>query len=176
VSTQPPPPTLVQSDNFLQQLGRALMIAMHAASQSLRIYPTENATVQKSLDEVYRLLRRLLDREEAVELRAVGDFLFLNGGRLRLDLSDYAAFSYMIRAMGRHGIGRIDFHSDMQRQDLVPLLSLLLQDGEGDEDAFEDFHERLTPAVGENIVVEAVRGSDARRTRTKTTARSRRRK
>jgi HD-GYP domain-containing protein (c-di-GMP phosphodiesterase class II) len=161
VSTQPPP-TLVQSDNFLQQLGRALMIAMHAASQSLRIYPTENATVQKSLDEVYRLLRRLLDREEAVELRAVGDFLFLNGGRLRLDLSDYAAFSYMIRAMGRHGIGRIDFHSNMQRQDLVPLLSLLLRDGEGDEDAFEDFHERLTPAVGENIVVEAVRGSNAK--------------
>jgi HD-GYP domain-containing protein (c-di-GMP phosphodiesterase class II) len=161
VSTQSPP-TLVQSDNFLQQLGRALMIAMHAASQSLRIYPTENATVQKSLDEVYRLLRRLLDREKAVELRAVGDFIFLNGGRLRLDLSDYAAFSYVVRAMGRHGIGRIDFHSSMQRQDLVPLLSLLLRDGEGDEDAFEDFHERLTPAVGDNIVIEAIRGSGAK--------------
>jgi HD-GYP domain-containing protein (c-di-GMP phosphodiesterase class II) len=160
VSTQPPP-TLVQSDNFLQQLGRALMIAMHAASQSLRIYPAENATVQKSLDEVHRLLRRLLDREEAVELRAVGDFLFMNGGRLRLDLSDYSAFSYMVRAMGRHGIGRIDFRTTLRRQDLVPLLSLLLLDGEGDEEAFYDFQERLAPAVGDRIAVEAVRGSDA---------------
>jgi hypothetical protein len=34
-----PPQTLVQSDTFLHQHGRALMIALHAASQSLRIYP-----------------------------------------------------------------------------------------------------------------------------------------
>jgi HD-GYP domain-containing protein (c-di-GMP phosphodiesterase class II) len=158
VSTQPPP-TLVQSDNFLQQHGRALMIAMHAASQSLRIYPSENATVQKALDETYGVLRRLLDREGSVEVRAVGDFLFLNGGRLRLDLFDYAAFSYLVRALGRHGIGRLDFLTGVRRQDLLPLLSSLLRDGEGDEFACADFRDRLEPVVAGNIRVEPVRDS-----------------
>jgi HD-GYP domain-containing protein (c-di-GMP phosphodiesterase class II) len=153
-----PPQTLVQSDNFLQQHGRALMIALHAASQSLRIYPAENATVQKALDETYRLLRRLLDREEAVEVRAVGDFLFLNGGRLRLDLSDYSAFSYLIRAMGRHGVGHISFMPPVRRDEVLPLLSLLLRDGDGDEEAFEEFHERLKQVVPDHIRVEPAHG------------------
>jgi HD-GYP domain-containing protein (c-di-GMP phosphodiesterase class II) len=158
VTTQPP--TLIQSDNYLQQHGRSLMIAMHAASQSLRIYPAENATVQKSLDEVHTILRRLLEREETVEVRAVGDFLFLNGGRLRLDLSDYSAFSYVIRAMARHGIGRIDFLRTLRRADLLPLLSLLLEEGAGDEYACADLQERLYPAVGSNIRVEPVRTAE----------------
>jgi hypothetical protein len=43
---------LVQSDSALQPLGRSLVITLYAAAQSLRIYPLENATVQKSLDEL----------------------------------------------------------------------------------------------------------------------------
>jgi HD-GYP domain-containing protein (c-di-GMP phosphodiesterase class II) len=159
MSTQPPP-QLIQSDTFLQQAGRALMIALHAASQSLRIYPAENATVQKSLDDAYALLRRLLDREEAVELRAVGDFLFINGGRLRLDLADYSAFSYMVRATSRHGVGRIDFLAGARRQDLLPLLSGLLQDGDGDDIACHELQERLAPHVGGFIRVEPALGAD----------------
>jgi HD-GYP domain-containing protein (c-di-GMP phosphodiesterase class II) len=158
MSAQPPQP-LVQSDNFLQQHGRALMIALHAASQSLRLFPAENATVQKALDEAYLLLRRLLDREESLEVRAVGDFLFVNGGRLRLDLSDYAAFSYISRAMARHGIGRIDILSPTRREQLLPLLSLLLRDGAGDEEACLEFRERLEAAVAQNIRVEPLRSA-----------------
>ena len=80
-------PQLVQSDTLVQPLGRALITAFYAAAQSLRIYPVENATVQKSLDEMYRVIRRLLDREGVLEMRVVGDFLFLNDARLRLDCS-----------------------------------------------------------------------------------------
>jgi hypothetical protein len=40
--------------------------------------------VQKSLDEMHRIVRRLLDREGMLELRIVGDFLFVNDARLRL--------------------------------------------------------------------------------------------
>jgi HD-GYP domain-containing protein (c-di-GMP phosphodiesterase class II) len=152
---------LVQSDNLLQPLGRALVITFYAASQSLRIYPLENATVQKSLDEMHRIARRLLEREGTLELRVVGDFLFLNDARLRLDLSDYAAFSYVLGALGRHGIGRVDLGAGMVRQDLAAFLSLLLQDGDGDAAAYERIRDRLAAAGVAHIEIEPERSTEA---------------
>jgi HD-GYP domain-containing protein (c-di-GMP phosphodiesterase class II) len=145
---------------MLQPLGRALVITFYAAAQSLRIYPLENATVQKSLDELHRVSRRLLEREGVLELRIVGDFLFLNDARLRLDLSDYAAFSYVLSALGRHGIARVELGAGMARQDLAPFLSLLLQDGGGDEQAFEKFRDRLAAAGVNHIEVMPVMGAE----------------
>jgi len=152
---------LVQSDSLLQPLGRALIVTFYAAAQSLRIYPLENATVQKSLDEAHRIVRRLLDREGALELRVVGDFLFLNDARLRLDLSDYAAFSYILAALARHGIGRVEFGAAFAREDIAPFLSLLLSEGDNDEESFERFQQRLAGTVASNIGVQPVRGAEA---------------
>jgi HD-GYP domain-containing protein (c-di-GMP phosphodiesterase class II) len=151
---------LVQSDTVVQSLGRTLVIAFYAAAQSLRIYPLENATVQKSLDELNRIVRTLLDREGALELRTVGDFLFLNDARLRLDLSEYSAFSYILGALARHGVGRVELGAGMARQDLAPFLSLLLQDGESDEESFNRFRQRLASTGVTHIEVAPVRGAE----------------
>ena len=153
-------PGLVQSDSMLQPLGRALVIAMYASAQSLRIYPLENATVQNALDEVHKVIRRLLDREGALEIRLVGDFLFLNDARLRLDLSDYAAFSFVVGAFTRHGIGRAEVGPNFAREDLAPFLSLLLGDGDSDEESFNRFQQRLDASPARNIAVQPIRGAE----------------
>lgn len=150
---------LVQSDSMLQPLGRALVITFYAAAQSLRIYPLENATVQNSLDEMYRIVRRLLDREVVLELRVVGDFLFLNDARLRLDLTDYAAFSYVLSAFRRHGVGRVEFGADVQRTALAPLMTLLMSEGESSEESFQKFEQRLRASGAADIEVQPVRGA-----------------
>ncbi|HSJ06552.1 MAG TPA: HD domain-containing phosphohydrolase [Longimicrobiales bacterium] len=153
-------PVRVQNDGFVQSVGRALVITFYAASQALRMYPLENAMVQKSIDEMHGVLRRLLDREQATELRVAGNFLFLNEVRLRQTLSDYAAFSYVIAALGRHGVGGVEFGAAMTREHLIPFLSLLLREGEGDEEAFLEFKEQLAAGVGPFIAVEGRRGSE----------------
>jgi HD-GYP domain-containing protein (c-di-GMP phosphodiesterase class II) len=148
---------LIRSEGFLQPLGRALAVTFHAAAQSLRIYPLENATVQKTLDEMMKIVRRLLEREGELELRHVGDFVFINDARLRLDLSDYAAFSFVASVLQRHGIGQVEFGDGLERQDLAAFLSLLLHEGTGDEEAFTRFAERLASSTARNILVEPVR-------------------
>ena len=154
-------PGLVQSDSMLQPLGRALVIALYASAQSLRIYPLENATVQNALDEVQKIIRRLLDREGALEVRLVGDFLFLNDARLRLDLSDYAAFSFVVGSFSRHGIGRVEVSGNFTREDLAPFISLLLGEGESDEESFNRFAQRLQASPTRNIAVQPIRGAEA---------------
>jgi HD-GYP domain-containing protein (c-di-GMP phosphodiesterase class II) len=148
-----------QNDNFIQPLGRAFVLTLYAAAQSLRFYPIENATVQKSLDEMHRIVRRLLDREGMLELRIVGDFLFVNDARLRLHLSDYAAFSYALGVFQRHGIGRVELSNDLRREDIAPFISLLLQEAP-EEDPFDRFQSRLSASLTSNITVEPVRGTE----------------
>lgn len=149
---------LVQSETLLQPLGRALVISLYAAAQSLRIYPLENATVQNTLDEVQRAVHRLLEREGVVDLKIVGDFLFLNDARLRLDLSDYAAFSYVLGLFERHSIGQAEFAGGVERADIATFVSLLLQEPGDAHDVFARFAMKLAASPGKHVTVEPRRG------------------
>ena len=154
--------TLVQSETVLQPLGRALITAVYASVQSLRIYPIENATVQNSLEETTRIIKRLLDREGVVELRMVGDFMFLNDARLRLDLADYAAFSNVAGLFLKHGIGQVEFEVGVERADVAVFLSLLLnKEGGGDGFAFQRFEDKLRQSPAQHITIEPIKESAA---------------
>lgn len=155
-------PSLVHSETVLQPLGRTLITAFYAAAQSLKLYPIENATVQKTLDELIRICRRILDREGIVDLKLVGDFWFLNDARLRLDLTDYLAFSYVAGLLHRHGVGEIELSAGLERGDLAPLISLLLQDAPA-EDPFERIQARLAASTARNIRISPAKGADVDR-------------
>jgi HD-GYP domain-containing protein (c-di-GMP phosphodiesterase class II) len=148
---------LVHSETVLQPLGRGMITALYAASKAFKFYPLENATVQNALDQLHRIIRRILDREDAIQLRLVGDFLFLNEARLRLDLSDYVSFSYVAGLFHRHGVGQVTISAGLERQHLVPFLALLVEEGAGGEGAFENFLARLESSKAQNIEVDPVK-------------------
>jgi HD-GYP domain-containing protein (c-di-GMP phosphodiesterase class II) len=83
----------------------------------------------------------------------VGDFLFVNDARLRLELSQYAAFSHVTGLLHRHGIGSVELLSELRAADFAPFLSLLIREADGD-DAFERFHESLSATGVRSIVVD----------------------
>ena len=145
---------LVHSETVLQPLGRSLVTAIYAAAKAFKFYPLENATVQNALDQLFRIVRRILDREDTIHVRLVGDFMFLNEARLRLDLSDYVSFSYVASLLRRHGIGQINIDRDIERQQLVPFLSLLIEDASGGDGSFEAFLARLESSRTQNIDVD----------------------
>ncbi len=144
---------VIQSENALQPLGRSLVLAMHASGQSLKLYPVENATVQNVLEELRKVIARILDRESQFDLRLVGDFLFLNDARLRLDLSDYASFAQVANLLSRHGVGEIEIARDVTRADLARLLSLLVMDPTAADGQFERFQAKLAASGAQNVRV-----------------------
>jgi HD-GYP domain-containing protein (c-di-GMP phosphodiesterase class II) len=145
---------IVDSGTVLQARGRELLTSLHTAIRALKLYPIANAATQKSLQELHEVARRVLEREGVIELRLVGDFFFLNDARLRLDLSNFAVFSFLAGAMSRHGIGVIEVAPEIAPDEWVPFLSLLLNDAAGDP-PFDHFARRLgeTP-VGRISVAE----------------------
>ena len=144
------------SEGHLRQGGRSLLLALYTALRSLKIYPLENATVQKSLDDLDASARALLQTEVELEIRMAGDFLFVNGTRLRVELDNYASFSHILAMLQAFEIGVLHVRAGMERREWQIFLSLLLsvsQQGETDE-RLEVLQERLDAAKVTHLELE----------------------
>ena len=84
------------SDAFVRKAGRILITTIAGALRAIRLYPPENEAVKNALDDVVTAARELTRREKELELRASGEFIFVNQTRLRLDLDNFASFSHLL--------------------------------------------------------------------------------
>ena len=135
--------TLSADERGLQRRGRDFLFALASALRALQLYPLENQAVGNALAELEAAARTLLETEEQIVVRYVGDFFFVNDVRLRIDLASYATFGAVGRALGRHGIGQLEVFRDVETSEWVALLSLV--NGEPDAgDAYGVFTERLS--------------------------------
>jgi HD-GYP domain-containing protein (c-di-GMP phosphodiesterase class II) len=139
----------------LRQGGRSLLLALYAALRSLKLYPIENATVQKSLDELDAASKALIALEVDVEVKIAGDFLFVNGTRLRVELDNYASFSHILALCRVFEIGTLHIRSGMERREWQIFLGLLLSLSEKEsEERLEVLQERLAEAKVIHLEVE----------------------
>ncbi|HSB53977.1 MAG TPA: HD domain-containing protein, partial [Gemmatimonadales bacterium] len=131
----------VAGDAFLRTAGRTFLLAMYAAFRSLKLYPIENATAQKSLDELQAAAIAILTPLNEIELRLSGDFIFVNGTRLRLELDNYASFSNLLQILTASGVGELKVAAGVERREWQILLGVLL--GVSAKAGEADPHERL---------------------------------
>jgi HD-GYP domain-containing protein (c-di-GMP phosphodiesterase class II) len=113
-------------DAFIRRSGKALIIALYAALRAIRLYPLENAAVVKSTEDLTSLAAELLHQEHELEIRVSGEFVFVNGVRLRLDLDNYASFSHLLSVFKGAGIGSLHLHAAPSVRDWSRFLALLL--------------------------------------------------
>ena len=99
--------TVQTTDGFLRHAGRDFLVVLYTAFRSVKLYPLENAQVQKALDDLAQTTKHLLDVEKELEVRMQGEFIFVNSTRLRLDLDNYTSFSHLLSLFRASGIGSL---------------------------------------------------------------------
>ena len=140
---------------FIRSSARGLLLTLHSALRALKLYPVENATVQKSLDELQSTCTHFLQAEQEVELRLSGDFLFLNSVRLRLELDNFAAFSGVLSMLRAFDVGVVRVHSGVERREWLAFLSMLLSlANQPVDDRYVALVERMAQASVPNIDTE----------------------
>jgi HD-GYP domain-containing protein (c-di-GMP phosphodiesterase class II) len=122
-------------DGFVRRSGRVFILALYGALRAVRLYPVENAAVQKALDEVARAAADIYDHEHELELRAAGEFIFINATRLRLDLANYASFSYLLSLCRAADVGTVRLRAAAAPRDWLVLLSVLQSPARGSAEA-----------------------------------------
>src|ERR1700749_5127094 len=130
------------TDAFIRRAGRQLIFAMYGALRSVKLYPVENAAVQKALGELTAQSRELIDGEGELELRMSGEFIFVNQTRLRLDLDNFASFSHLLALFRATGVGTLTVADSVSAKDWLVFLSLIQAPG------VDDPPERLVQLLG----------------------------
>jgi HD-GYP domain-containing protein (c-di-GMP phosphodiesterase class II) len=113
-------------DAYIRRAGKGLILAFYAALRAIKMYPLENAAVIKSAEDLASLAGELLAREEELEIRVSGEFVFINTVRLRLDLDNYASFSHLLSVFRSSGVGSVHLRKAPQVKEWSRLLALLL--------------------------------------------------
>ncbi len=104
-------------ESVVRQSGRVLLLAIHGSARALKLYPVENATVQRALDDLEAHSVATLALEGVVDIRLSGEFIFINQTRLRLGLDNFAAFSGFVTMLRDNGIGVLRINEGITRRE-----------------------------------------------------------
>ncbi len=139
---------LTAADPGAQRTARALVLALHAAVRAIRLYPVENAAVQKAMAELASAVDRVTRLQGSCEIRRVGDYLFVDDTRLRLMLDNFAAVAYLLGLFRASGIGVLAITTTPEVRAWVVLLSFLQAPppDRGDDERFSLLEARLSQA------------------------------
>ena len=136
-------------DANLRRAGKSLIFAMHGALRAIKLYPLENATVQRAVADVTAQSTDLLSFEDGLEIRVARDVVFVNSARLRLDLENFASFSHLLNLFREAHVGAIHVRKGVTARDWMIFLSLLQTHSE------DDLATRLSTSEIFSIAVEA---------------------
>jgi HD-GYP domain-containing protein (c-di-GMP phosphodiesterase class II) len=127
-----------------RRAGRALIVAIHAATRVMKLYPPEHQAVQKSLTELATAAADCRGPDMDLEVRIHGEFIFINGTRLRLDLSNYASFGRVLELFRNAGVGVLRVLREATPREWFSLVTLLSTVSEGSD--ADDVARRLQAA------------------------------
>ncbi|MHB1298539.1 MAG: HD-GYP domain-containing protein [Gemmatimonadaceae bacterium] len=131
-------------EGTVRRIGRTWVLGFYVTLRNLKMYPLENAVVQKALEELTALSGELIAGDGECEFRLAGEFLFLNSTRMKLDLDNYTSFSYILGRCRDSGVGLLRFHERPSVRDWTVLLAFLSSpQGKGPADRFDTLVKRL---------------------------------
>lgn len=131
-------------EGSVRAIGRNWILGLYVALRNLKMYPVENAVVQKALDELANLSGELIAGDGECEFRLAGEFIFLNATRMKLDLDNYTSFSYILGRCRDAGVGVMRFNVRPSIRDWTILLAFLANpQGRTPVERFEALQKRL---------------------------------
>lgn len=131
-------------EGTVRRIGRTWVTSFYVALRNLKMYPLENAVVQKGLEDLTKLSAELIDGDGECEFRLAGEFLFLNATRMKLDLDNYTSFSFLLNRCRDAGVGVIRFVDRPTIRDWTVLLSFLINpQGKTPGERYELLNKRL---------------------------------
>ena len=112
-------------DSYIRRSGRTFILAFYGALRAVKLYPVENAAVQKALEDVTQVAAEIIAHEQELEVRVSGEFIFLNSTRLRLDLENYASFSHILSVFRAAAIGVLNVAEGVGAREWLVFVSAL---------------------------------------------------
>jgi HD-GYP domain-containing protein (c-di-GMP phosphodiesterase class II) len=101
------------------QASRTLLSQIAAIQKLIKIYDPDNTTVLQAGDALMNTLKDLFEDMPNVELKFWRDCVFVNSERLRCDISNFAAYKYLLGQAQRLEIEKTMFEAGISREEAI---------------------------------------------------------
>lgn len=147
----PSPPTEDPSARVTQQ-GRNLAIQLCVLLRTARVHDVGNIAFQGPLSNFIATVAQMWTAEGDFKLLSVGDFLYVNHHRLRVDASSYPSYQYLNDELRNRGLGGFSFEGRLTPPEVKKFVRLFLDVDMKAAEPFEEFVESLTKLSVQKIV------------------------
>src|SRR3989454_3862297 len=132
--------------------GRSLAMQLCVVLKTARIHDVGNVAFHGPLVSFIETVEQLHTAEGEFRLQSVGDFLYINQSRLKLDGSSYASYQYLIDEFRNRGLSGFAFGGKVSPPEVKKFVRLFLDVDCKASDPFEDFSATLTKLSVEHLV------------------------
>jgi putative nucleotidyltransferase with HDIG domain len=106
--------------------GRALAANLSVFWKTARLYDSRNVAYGQSLQNLIDSLQGLLSLGSDFVLQVVGDCLYINDQRLRVDVVGYASHQFIVDELARRKVGGLRFMGGVERTELIAFTRVFL--------------------------------------------------
>lgn len=128
-----------ETANRLVLQGRNLAIQLCVLVKTARIHDVGNVAFQGPLSNFIETVDQMWTAEGDFKLQAVGDFLYLNQHRLRVDASSYPSYQYLIDEFRVRDLSGFSFTGKLTPPEVKKFVRLFLDVDTKSATPFDDF-------------------------------------
>lgn len=132
--------------------GRNLSIQFCVLVKTARVHDVGNIAFQGPLTNFIETVDQIWTAEGDLKLQAVGDFLYLDQHRLRVDASSYPSYQFLIDEFRLRGISGFSFEGKLTPPEVKKFVRLFLDVDLKAADPFEEFSTALNKLSVRHIV------------------------
>src|SRR3989475_5148432 len=132
--------------------GRNLAMQLCVLLKTARTQEVGTVASHGPLVNFIETVDQLFTAEGEFKLQAVGDFLYINQGRLKLDGSSYASYQYLIDEFRNRGLSGFAFAGKVSPPEVKKFVRLFLDVDLKAADPYEDFSGSLTKLSVQHLV------------------------
>jgi HD-GYP domain-containing protein (c-di-GMP phosphodiesterase class II) len=100
----------------LARLGRELVVSLHVAVKTAKIHSHDNEAFLNALYAFLETGNAILREQGSAALIVVGDYLFLNETRLKIDANGYQSFRWVVQELGLREIGSLTWAGELSEE------------------------------------------------------------
>jgi HD-GYP domain-containing protein (c-di-GMP phosphodiesterase class II) len=132
--------------------GRNLAVRLCVLLKTARVHDVGNVAFQGPLASFLETIDQMWTAEGDFKVLSVGDFLYVNQNRLKVDASSYPSYQYLNDEFRARGLGGFAFTGKLTPPEVKKFVRLFLDVDTKAADPFEEFSEALTKLSVERIV------------------------
>ncbi|MGH7726041.1 MAG: HD-GYP domain-containing protein [Candidatus Eiseniibacteriota bacterium] len=106
--------------------GRALAANLSVFWKTARLYDARNVAYMQSLQNLMESMQQLLSMGSDFVLQVVGDCLYINDQRLRVDVVGYASHQFIVDELAKRKVGGLRFTQGIERSELQTFTRIFL--------------------------------------------------